>query len=75
MKLATVELNGMKFDAYYEVDVTKDPYGTGDSPTQIDISIGEISLPNNATNLIEIMDSYWIEDAKEQLAEIEWFNL
>ena len=74
MKLTTVTINEIKFDAYYEVDITRDIYGTGDSPTSVDVSILELSLPSDSTNLIHIISDYWIEHAEKQIAEEEWLN-
>ena len=74
MKLATVTINDIEFDAYYEVDITRDMYGTGDSPTSIDVNILELSLLRDATNLIDIIDEYWIDKAEAQIREIEYLG-
>lgn len=71
MKLTTVHLNGIKLDAYYESYKTKDPLGTGDSPTEIDIDLIEISTPCDAVNIISIIDEYWLEKARKQIIDNE----
>ena len=71
MKLATIHLNGITLDAYYEITITKDPFGTGDSPTEYDVNLIEISTPSDAQNLIELFHDYWLEIAQDQIVEIE----
>lgn len=74
MNLATVFLNGIKFDAYFQAEKTKDPLGTGDSPTEIDIDLIELSLINDSINLIDVIDNIWIDEAKQQIInnELDW---
>lgn len=72
MKLATVTLNKIKFDAYYNAEFVKDPLGTGDSPTEVYVDLVELSLQHDTTNLIDFFHNYWIEQATEQLEREEW---
>lgn len=71
MKLATIYLNGIRLDAYYQITITKDPFGTGDSPTEYDVDLLEISIPSDAQNLIELIHDYWLDKAREQIVDIE----
>ena len=64
MQLDTITLYGIALDVYYTYSVTKDAYGTGDSPTSVEITLEEISLDNNTTDLQDILS----DDVK---AEIE----
>jgi hypothetical protein len=72
VKLTTVHLNGIKLDAYYESYKTKDPLGTGDSPTEIDIDLMEISTPCDSVNIIDILDEHWLEEARQQIVNNEF---
>jgi len=74
MKVSIVTLAGIELEAHYEVDITTDPYGTGDSPSNIDVSIFQLSLPRDSVNLIDIVDIYFIQKAEEEIEEIEYFE-
>lgn len=71
MKLATVHINGIKLDAYYYITITKDAFGTGDSPTEYDVDLIELNTPTDTQNLIELIHEYWLEKARDQIVEIE----
>lgn len=71
MKLATIHLNGIRLDAYYQITITQDPLGTGNSPTEYDVELLEISTFSDVQNLIELIHEYWLEKAREQIVEIE----
>ena len=55
MQLDTITLYGIALDVYYTYSVTKDAYGTGDSPTSVEITLQEVSLDSNATDLQELL--------------------
>ncbi len=71
MELQTITVLDINFDVYYSVEVQRDPYGTGDSPTNYDIDIDEVSLQGDVTNLIECLSSYVIDTIYDELLEIE----
>lgn len=71
MKLCTVVLNKVKFDAYYNAEYVRDPLGTGDSPTEVYVELVELSLQNDTTNMIDFFHDYWIEQAIEQIERQE----
>lgn len=71
MELEIITVLDIDFYVYYSVEIQKDPYGTGDSPTSYDIDINEVSLPGDVTNLIECLSSYVIDTIYDKLLEIE----
>lgn len=72
MKLYTVKLNGIKFDAYYSIDITVDPYATGDrNYRHYDVTIEELSLTNDTQDLSSVINDTWISDAIEQIVKAE----
>ena len=64
MQLDTITLYGIALNVYYDFSVTKDLYGTGDSPTSVEVTVLDVSLDNNATDLQDILSD-------EVKAEIE----
>lgn len=70
MALTQVTVEGIDFDVYYTAEVTKDPYGTGDSPTSISIDIHEIELAGSAIDLTTVLSS-WVYDLIEDKVRAE----
>lgn len=70
MALTQVTIDGVDFDVYYNAEVEKDPYGTGDSPTTISIDIHEIELTGSATDLTPFIAS-WVYDLIEDKVRSE----
>ena len=56
--ILTITYKGIKLDCKVKVTVTRDPLGTGDSPTEIDVDYYWISLQNNSTeDLMPILEN------------------
>lgn len=61
MALSTITIDGVEFDVYHTLEVEKDPYGTGDSPTSITVDIHEIEPAGCAVDLLPFLSS-WVYD-------------
>ena len=56
--ILTITHKGIKLDCKVNVTVTRDPLGTGDSPTEYDVDYDWISLQNNSTeDLMPLLDN------------------
>lgn len=68
-KTATVIVFGLPLDIEYSVEIVKDPYATGDSPTQIMIEIDKILLESH--NLNGVLSNYAENTIRDKLLTIE----
>jgi len=63
MKSMTVTWDGIDFRVWYFSTREKDPLGTGDSPTSLDITIE--SIDHYSENFLELLDDSVIDIIKE----------
>lgn len=71
MELLEIEVYGINFYCYYEVEVQTDPYGTGDSPTHYDITLNEVSIDGSTTDLSEVLHQSVIDKIYDEILEHE----
>jgi hypothetical protein len=57
MPICETFLEGIPVDIYYSYSMIKDAYGTGDSPTQYDITIHEVELRDSTTNIYPLVEN------------------
>ena len=58
MKLTiTIEYKGIKLDCYVNVTVTRDPLGTGDSPTEYDVDYDYINLHDDDIDIYALLEN------------------
>ena len=69
MGLFTVKIYGIELDVYADVEIEKDPKGTGDSPDETHIDIIAIELANEATDITVLLSDDVIEKIGEQVQE------
>ncbi len=71
MELLEIEVYGINFYCYYDVEIQTDPYGTGDSPTHYDITLNEISVDGSTTDLSEVLGQSVIDTIYDKILEHE----
>ena len=70
MPLETVELYGILLDVYFNHEIEKDPYGTGDSPTHHDIELVAVESPSDTINLIPLLCKSVIQQIENEILDI-----
>jgi hypothetical protein len=70
MPLETIELYGITLDVYFNHDIEKDPYGTGDSPTHHNIELVAIESTTDTINLIPLLCESVIEKIENEILDI-----
>jgi hypothetical protein len=71
MSVETLEVHNITFHVYYDCKIEKDPYGTGDSPTEYQVNIMTVEIGEDTQNVYEILPNVIIEKITEQLIQIE----
>lgn len=71
MKLETVKFDNVNFDIYYEATVERDPYGTGDSPSSVELDIKSIEVGVDTQNLMPFLSDYTTESIEQLIVNIE----
>lgn len=71
MSLETVEIRGVQFDVYYDCTVERDPYGTGDSPTEYQIDIISIEAGADTQDLQDVLGNNIVDEIIEELIKVE----
>ena len=71
MSSLTMEIKGITVDVYYDCIVTKDSYGTGDSPKSYEIEIFEIELDNSTVNIKDLLDDEYINKIESEIIRQE----
>ena len=70
MRLDTVDINGVKLDVYYTATIHKDPFATGDSPTEVEILIDSVTWTNDVVDLQEIISDEVLDEIERKLITI-----
>jgi hypothetical protein len=70
MSLETVEIYGIILDVYFNHEVEKDPYGTGDSPTHHNIELVAVESPTDTINLIPLLCESVIDQIENEILDI-----
>ena len=71
MSVETLEVHNITFHVYYDCEIEKDPFGTGDSPTEYQVNITTIEIGEDAQNVYDILPNVIIEELTEQIIQIE----
>lgn len=71
MGLETIQVCGIDLDVYYDCTITRDPYGTGDSPTEYEVDIQSIEVTGDTQNIQEILADRCIEYIIDKIIQIE----
>ena len=71
MSSITIEIKGILLDIYYDCIITKDSYGTGDSPKSYEIEIHEIELTDNTVNIKELLSDEYIDKIENKIINQE----
>lgn len=74
MSLATITVYNTNFDVYYTATRNKDPLGTGDSPTEIEVEITEIEDVTGCQNLLELLSGDVVEKIRQEVVKYEFDN-
>lgn len=61
MGVYTIKVYGIEMDVYADVTREKDPYGTGDSPDNVQIDINEIELRDTAIDISTLLSDAVVE--------------
>lgn len=51
----TINLYGIELDVYADIKRYSDPFGTGDSPDDVDVDILSIELPDSTQDLTNLL--------------------
>lgn len=71
MGLQTIQVCGVDLDVYYDCTITRDPYGTGDSPTEYEVDIQAIEVAGDTQDIQEILADRCIEYIIDTIIQIE----
>ena len=69
MGLYTVKVYGIELDVYADVEIEKDPKGTGDSPTETYIDIIAIEPAGLALDITTLLSDDVMEKIGQQIQE------
>jgi len=67
MALSTIKIKGISLDVYYSYETINDVFGTGDSPTEYDITIHEIELIDSTVNILPLLENEYYDDIVDEL--------
>lgn len=65
-----ITVDGFTFDVYFNIYKERDPYGTGDSPSQYFIDLHEISLADSNTDIMELLSNSIIDEIETTIIDI-----
>ena len=51
----TINLYGIELDVYADINRHSDPFGTGDSPDDVDVDILSIELPDSTQDITDLL--------------------
>ena len=68
--IVTIKYKGIELDCTGFITIDKDPYATGDSPTEVNVSFKSITLKNDDVNIYDLIEHDI--DIIEKLAIEEW---
>lgn len=71
MSLTQVTIDDVEFDVYYDVEIEKDPYGTGDSPTSLVIDIHEIELAGSVIDITPFISTWTYDHIYDEVLKQE----
>jgi nitrogen regulatory protein PII-like uncharacterized protein len=69
MGLYTVKVYGIELDVYADVEVERDPLGTGDSPAATYVDIIAIELADSAIDITTLLSDGVLEKIGAQVQE------
>lgn len=65
-----ITVDGFTFDVYFNIYKERDPYGTGDSPSQYFIDLHEISLADSNTDIMELLPDSMVDEIENKIIDI-----
>jgi hypothetical protein len=71
MGLETIQVCGIDLDVYYDCTITRDPYGTGDSPTEYEVDIQAVEIAGDTQDIQDILADRCIEYIIDTIIKIE----
>ena len=71
MSVETLNIEGVDWHVYYDVDKCTDAYGTGDSPTMYEINLFHIEAGEDTQDIKDFLNDVLIEKIYTELIEIE----
>jgi hypothetical protein len=71
MGLQTIQVCGVDLDVYYDCTITRDPYGTGDSPTEYEVDIQAVEVAGDTQDIQDILADRCIEYIIDTIIQIE----
>lgn len=66
-----LEINGVELTVFYKCSKERDPFGTGDSPTEYNVDILRVEASDSKINLIEILQESVLEEIEAKIIEEE----
>ncbi len=70
----SVQIFGIFCEVNYSYYRECDPYGTGDSPTETEVTIETVTLLNSDVNIYEILGEFALEEALTKIYDYLSFN-
>lgn len=73
MEQATINVKGVDFEVFYSLTSDKDPYGTGDSPTQYYLDVHAIAIEPipESVDLKDHLSDWVIEYIESKIISLE----
>ena len=69
MNFDTIKVCGIDLDVYFDIEITTDAYGTGDSPTLTEVDIKSIELAGDTTNLTALLSDHYLDYIESQIVQ------
>ena len=71
MSVETLNIEGVDWHVYYDVEECQDAYGTGDSPTMYEINLFHIEAGEDTQDIKDFLNDVLIEKIYTEILEIE----
>lgn len=69
--LLTVDINEVALDVYYDCLATRDPLGTGNSPTSFEVDFISIETLCDTVNLLSVLSEDVLMDIEQEVINFE----
>lgn len=66
-----IKIEDVNLVVYYTYEVEQDPYGTGDSPTSIDVTIIRVEVAGSDEDIYCILNYETLHDIEQKIIEVE----
>jgi hypothetical protein len=64
-----LEVNGVELTVFYKCSKERDPFGTGDSPTEYNVELLQVEAVDSTINLIEVLQESVLEEIEAKIIE------